>query len=291
MPLSVAFGYGAIGTSALFWFEITEFSNAFWIAHLLLIIGIFSGTIGALVAYKQTSCVAPYINPVVQVDPRYALDLGVDPLVHALVDNLEAMDEINRDHVIRTAALTMLIGRRLHLENDQLREAGLAALFHDIGMLVIPKELLTRAGPLTNNEYEIIQRHAVYGADMLAESPVLRGIAPIVRAHHERIDGSGYPFGLDGTRIPLIARIVSVCDAYDAMINTQRFRTTRSVEPAIETLERYAGLYWDRRIVEAVVRYARTHPPTEIPPILDVLGRIGCDCIPHEGETFMTDAA
>ena len=291
VPMLVAFGFVAVGTSAFYWSSGTPFSNAFWIAHLLLVVGIFTGTIGALIAYKDTANVTPYIEAIAQVDSRHTLDLAVDPLLHTLVEDLERKDAFNRDHVLRTTELSILIGSRLELDREKIRQIGLAALFHDIGMTVLPDGILQQPGPLSDKEYNVLKRHADYGADMLAASQVLHPIAPIVRAHHERIDGTGYPRGLDGTRIPLTARIVAACDAYNAMVSSRRFRTSISVEPAIEMLERHAGLYLDRRVVETIVRYARTHPPTEMPTMLDEIGRIGCDCLPEKVEFFMTDVA
>lgn len=288
-PLTVAAAYGLVGSSALFWLSGEPYSLAFWTVHAFDIGGVFLGTIGALVVYLRTGALKDRLEPILMVDPRGALELGVDPLVHRFIADLEAKDAITRDHVVRTTELAMSIAKKLGLDAELQREVGLAALLHDIGKLVIPDALLNKPGPLTEKEYEIMKRHANYGADMLLESPPLAAIAPAVRAHHERIDGSGYPLGLRSTQIPLVARIVAACDGYDAMANTRQYRAGLSVDMAIDTLERNAGSQWDRRVIETLVRHLRHSPPKHMPEILDAIGRIGCDCIPHP-ESLSTDA-
>lgn len=288
-PLAVAAGYGLVGSSALFWLGGEAYSLSFWAVHAFDIGGVFLGTIGSLIVYLRTGSVRETLAPIFTVDSRAALELGMDPLVHRFIADLEAKDAITRDHVVRTTELAMVTATKLGLDAHVQREVGLAALLHDVGKLVIPDALLNKPGPLTGQEYEIMKRHADYGADMLLESPPLAAIAPAVRAHHERIDGSGYPKGLHGNQIPLAARVVAVCDGYDAMANTRQYRRGLSVETAIDTLERNAGSQWDRRIVETLVRHLRHSPPTNMPDILDAIGRIGCDCIPHP-KSLSTDA-
>jgi putative nucleotidyltransferase with HDIG domain len=227
------------------------------------------------------------LEPVLVVDPRSALELGLEPIVHAFVSELQDKDPITRDHVVRTTELAMETGRSLGLDGKLLRQLGLTALLHDIGKLEIPDAVLNKPGKLTDAEYAIVKRHADYGADLVAASKPLAGIAPSIRAHHERIDGGGYPKGLIGSQIPLIARIVSVCDAFDAMANTRQYREGLSTSRALEILEQHAGSQWDQRVVEAVVRIVRAQPPSQIPQYLDAVGRIGCDCVP---DTFANAA-
>jgi putative nucleotidyltransferase with HDIG domain len=279
-PLAVSLGYGFVGASALVWLGAAPYSTGFWVAHLLDISGVFLGTIGALVAYKRTDHIRPLIETILVVDPRSAFEIGLEPAVHKFIADLEAKDPITRDHVVRTTELAMIVGRTMGMEGDVLRELGLAALLHDIGKLLVPDTLLNKPGALEPDEYKIVQRHAAYGAEIVAESKPLASIAPAIRAHHERIDGSGYPNGLLGHQIPLAARIVAVCDAFDALSNTRQYRQGVSVESAIDVLQRHAGSQWDRRVVETVVRTVRNNPPTLMPERLDAIGRIGCDCIP-----------
>lgn len=280
-PLVISVGYGFVGSSALVWVgAAVPFSSAFWVAHALDLTGVFLGTVGALVVFSKADSVRGTLTPILLVDPRAALELGLEPAVHEFVRDLEEKDPITRDHVVRTTELAMSTGRKLGVDGEDLRELGLTALLHDIGKLRLPDALLNKPGKLTDGEYEMIKRHADYGADILAESTTLASIAPAVRAHHERIDGDGYPLGLAGSQIPFHARIVAVCDAYDAMSNTRQYRKGMSVARALEVLEEHAGSQWDSRVVDIVVRSVRAKPPTEVPQLLDSIGRIGCDCIP-----------
>ena len=280
-PLAVATGYGVVGSSAFVWVGSTTFSTGFWVAHVLEIIGVFFGVIGALLAYRKTSSVQKVLGPILVVDPRSALELGLEPIVHTFISELETKDPITRDHVLRTTELAVVTGDRMGLDAEELRQLGLAALLHDIGKLNIPDVILNKPGSLTDAEYSIIKRHPVYGADLVSQTKILASIAPTIRAHHERIDGGGYPDGLIGSQIPLHARIVSVCDAFDAMAHTRQYREGMGLTRATEILQQHAGSQWDRRIVDLVIHIVRASPPTPIPEQLDRIGRIGCDCVPE----------
>lgn len=157
------------------------------------------------------------------------------------------------------------------------RDCPICRTAGDIGRVRVCRIISPRVGWCCSS---VLQRHADYGADILAESTTLVSIAPAMRAHHERIDGAGYPLGLVGSQIPFHARIVAVCDAYDAMSNTRQYRNGMSLASAIEVLEQQAGSQWHPRVVDTVVRSVRANPPTEVPQLLDSVGRIGCDCIP-----------
>ncbi len=279
-PLLVSLGYGLVGASMLMWLESAPYSVSFWLSHFLLMFGTIAATIGALTAYRMTNYVRPLIESIILVDPRCALEVGIEPSVHKFIADLEDKDPITADHIVRTTELAMTIGPKLGLRGMDLRDLGLTALLHDIGMLLIPDTLVNSTGELEDRDYAIVKRHAIYGAEIVADSPALKSIAPAIMAHHEHIDGSGYPKGLLGPQVPLNARIVSVCDAFDALSNTRRYRPDLDREAAIEILERYAGSQWDRRVVETVVRTVRNNPPREMPDRLDATGRIGCDCIP-----------
>lgn len=283
-PLVVALGYGLMAASSVVWLNPMPYSLTFWVGQLMGILGALVATGGALFAYRRES--HRFLDPIVSIDQRSSLELQNDPLLGTFLSFMNEKDPINKQHVSGTIELVVTIGSRLELSKDKLRDVALSALLHDIGMTVVPESLLNKPSPLTDKEMAIVQRHVNYGADMLEESPVLRSIAPIVRAHHEHIDGSGYPLGLHGSQIPPLARLLSVCDGYDAMINSREYRRSVGVEEALFKMEQLAGFRWDRRVVETLVRWARTHPPEEMPQYLDSIGRIGCDCLPSSDRAF-----
>ena len=283
LPLVVSFGYGLVGASAFVLLSTSPYSMGFWAAHAFDIAGVFTATIGALVVYRRTGSVRDVLQPVLVTDPLSALELGVDPTVHRFVADLELKDEITRDHVVRTAKLAIKVGEELRLDPCALRRVGLTAVLHDVGKLNVPDEILNKPGRLTDEEFEVVQAHAVDGEALVASSLVLAEIAPGVRSHHERIDGGGYPDGLKGDDIPRDARIVSVCDAFDAMSNTRQYREGKSLETVLEILRENSGSQWDPVVVAALEEVIRRDPP----PLgsdgaTSEFGRIGCDCVPAE---------
>jgi HD-GYP domain-containing protein (c-di-GMP phosphodiesterase class II) len=145
-------------------------------------------------------------------------------------------------------------GRELGLPEDEIKALHWAANLHDIGKIGIPDEILNKAGPLSQVEWAVMQRHPIIGARIIAPVKKLSNVAPIIRAHHERFDGAGYPYGLKGADIPLGARIVSVADAYTAMTDERVYRKAMSHAEAVAELQRYAGTQFDPDVVEAFLR-------------------------------------
>ncbi len=250
---AVSVGFAMIGASSLVWVGRAPFTVGFWLAHALDIVGVFLLTIGGIVAYRQRSTLQDVIRPLVANEPLSAFALGLEPLVHRFVASLEAKDPITRDHVARTAAMSMKVGEELRLSAFDLHQVGLGALLHDVGKLTVDDAILHKTGRLDASEYEAIKLHTTVGETLVRESAVLAAIGPTVRGHHERVDGAGYPDGLVGDAIPLAARIVSVCDAFDAMANTRQYRVGMGTDRAIAILREHAGSQWDPRCVSALV--------------------------------------
>ena len=150
--------------------------------------------------------------------------------------------------------------RRSDSTPKPLDEVLRAAELHDIGKLAIPDEILDKAGPLDESEWVFMRQHSVIGERILGAAPALAPVARLVRSSHERWDGGGYPDGLIGEAIPLGARIVFVCDAYDAMTSDRCYQRARTPQAAIAELRRHAGTQFDPRVVEALCAHldART---------------------------------
>ncbi|MGZ4251810.1 MAG: bifunctional diguanylate cyclase/phosphohydrolase [Solirubrobacteraceae bacterium] len=156
-----------------------------------------------------------------------------------------------REHSTGVARLAVSMGRRLGMNTEQLDELGRAAELHDIGKVGIPDAILEKPGVLDAGEWEFIHQHTILGERILSAAPALRPVAKIVRASHERWDGRGYPDGLSGEDIPLAARIVAVCDAYEAITGERCYRPARSDEEARAVLLEEAGHQFDPVVVEA----------------------------------------
>ena len=142
------------------------------------------------------------------------------------------------------------VGERLHLSMPDLLELELGALLHDLGKVRVPASILRKPAALEPHELRVVRRHPVWGAEILADIPGLEPVATIVRFHHERWDGAGYPDGLGGRRIPVASRILSVCDAFHAMTSDRPYRPGVGAGPAMAELRRVAGTQFDPAVVD-----------------------------------------
>jgi putative nucleotidyltransferase with HDIG domain len=181
------------------------------------------------------------------------LEQGFATTLGALCDALEAKDAYTADHAHEVAELAETIGRRMELDPVEQRNLRYAALLHDIGKIGIRSDLLSKPAKLTDMEYAEIKRHSEIGAQLLGRIPMLEGVAPVVRAIHERYDGAGYPDGLAGEEIPLAARIVGACDALHAMTSDRPYRSLMSHDDAVAELRRTSGTQFDPKVVEVLI--------------------------------------
>ena len=171
----------------------------------------------------------------------------------AFLEALATREPSLHAHLEGVAALALAVGHRLGLTADELEELSRAAQLHDLGKLAVPDEILGKPGELDEREWEFIRQHTVVGERILRASPAFRQAATIVRSSHERWDGTGYPDGLVGEAIPLASRIVSACDAFEAMTSSRPYRAARSVENALAELRRCSGTQFDPAIVDVLV--------------------------------------
>lgn len=167
---------------------------------------------------------------------------------------LDAHDPYTAGHSERVSAVSLAIGRDMGLDATQLEVLRLGALLHDIGKIGISDHVLMKPGPLTPAEYEIIKQHPGVGARILRSVPFLEPYIPIVELHHERPDGKGYPHGLQGTEIPMVARIVHVADAFDAMTSARAYRPALATSEGLRELWRCAGSQFDAEVVQALAK-------------------------------------
>jgi two-component system, cell cycle response regulator len=157
-------------------------------------------------------------------------------------------------HLRGTAEWALSVGRELGMEPEALDEVARAAELHDLGKIAIPDEILNKTEPLDESEWAFMRRHTIIGERILLAAPALRPVARLVRASHERYDGSGYPDGLVGEQIPLGARVVAVCDAFDAMLSDRPYREQLDEAEALDQLMRCSGRQFDPVVVEAFAR-------------------------------------
>ncbi len=174
--------------------------------------------------------------------------------VEALANALEAKDEYTSSHARWITDMALRVATELGLDQASLKRVELGALFHDIGKIGIPASILTKPGPLTEAESELIRKHPELGERILAPIAQLEDVRPIVRACHERFDGKGYPDGLCGEEIPLEARIIFACDAFHAMTTNRPYRQALPVDEARDRLLEAAGTQFDPRVVEVCLQ-------------------------------------
>lgn len=192
--------------------------------------------------------------------------------IRALALALDARDPYTAGHSERVSTISVTVGQHMRLSDEDLDTLRLGALLHDIGKIGISDDVLRKPGPLTPVEYEAIKQHPVTGARILRSVAFLARHLPIVELHHERPDGKGYPYGRVGDEIPVLARIVHVVDAFDAMTSARAYRPPRSAAEALQELWRFAGSQFDADVVQALAAVAPTlrldheRPDIGIPP-------------------------
>jgi hypothetical protein len=174
--------------------------------------------------------------------------------VRALTVSLAAKDEYTEEHTRRVALRAVQVGEELGLSPIRLRALATGALVHDIGKLAVPDSVLKKPGPLTDAEFSLIRRHPQSGDKLLADLGFGNDVRQLVRDHHERLDGSGYPHGATGSAISLDVRILAVCDVYDALISTRVYREAWTHDRALALLREESGTAFDPKCVAALER-------------------------------------
>jgi HD-GYP domain-containing protein (c-di-GMP phosphodiesterase class II) len=172
----------------------------------------------------------------------------------ALAEAIEKRDSYTGGHTKRVMDYSVSIGKTMGLPRRELENLELAAILHDVGKIGVKDDILLKVGELDHNELKEMTKHSKYGAEILNHLRQLKDVAPGVKGHHERFDGKGYPDRLSGEKIPLIARIIAVADAFDAMTTDRPYRRAKSPEKALNELRDKMGTQFDRKVVEAFIR-------------------------------------
>ncbi|MGC2195074.1 MAG: diguanylate cyclase [Terriglobales bacterium] len=177
--------------------------------------------------------------------------------IEALALAIEAKDHTTHDHLQRVRVYAIAVAKDLHLSSQELEALQAAALLHDIGKLAVPEHIISKPGRLTPEEFEKMKIHPVVGAEILERVRFPYPVVPIVRAHHEKYDGSGYPFGLKGDEIPIGARILSAVDFLDAMASDRQYRRAIALDEVMLRLKTESGRAFDPRVVDVLQRRYR----------------------------------
>ena len=175
-----------------------------------------------------------------------------ETVLFTLAESIEARDPYTRGHCERLAQMSARLGDRLGIAEEDIKALRWAGIVHDVGKVIVPDSILLKPGPLTPEEILVMRKHAEVGERICAPLRSFRLVLPIIRHHHEKRDGSGYPDGLEGEAIPLTARILQLADVYDALTTDRPYRTAVASEVALSMMDEEATRgWWDRSLFEA----------------------------------------
>ena len=180
--------------------------------------------------------------------------------IEVLRRTVEAKDVYTRGHSDRVSKYALLIGEKLNLSEEEMKTLRIGSLFHDIGKIGIPDSILLKESKLSDDEYSEIKNHPTIGVHILSNATIFKDIIPIVKHHHERYDGKGYPSQLKGEEIPFLARIVAVADTFDAMTSRRSYRNALDLDYTKKEIERCSGTQFDPVIAKIFLEILENEP-------------------------------
>jgi len=208
--------------------------------------------------------------------------------IAALVQAVETKDRYTRGHSERVSRASVMIARVIGMREERVNALRYAGILHDVGKLGVPTKLLQKTGRLTEDEFNAIKLHPLRGLEMLSDIEFLDEAFKGILHHHERLDGRGYPMGLQGHQIPEFARVIAVADAFDSMTSTRSYRHARTVQDAIAELQRCRGTQFDPRMVDALVSALRREPwdATGFDAVAEAEVGLAEPAVDHDDPTF-----
>jgi putative nucleotidyltransferase with HDIG domain len=224
---------------------------SWWVYHALLLAGFGSAVYAIVTEYRRVRVIDEALAGVRLHDDMEHITRGYPEALRALVAAVEAKDEHTHGHSARVAEYSVRLGRQMGLGATQLRELAQGAVLHDIGKIGTADDVLNKPGRLTPQERAWIEQHPVVGWEIVRQAPSLHAALSVVRHHHERWDGGGYPDGLAGDRIPLQARMAAVADVWDALTSERSYRPAWSAKRALDHIVAGAGSQFDPACVDA----------------------------------------
>ena len=232
----------------------TVWKLSWWEYHVLMLAGVMLALWSFATQLSRGQSLRSLVEGTLELEVKVGAELEHVDTIAALAAAIEARDENTKGHNLRVAELAVQIGRAMELPNDTLRTLARAGLLHDVGKIGIPDSILSKPGSLSPDEWTVIKRHPEMGHAILDRVDKLRHEAEIVIAHHERLDGSGYPRGLRGDQIPLEARILAVADTYDVLVSDRPYRKAMGRAHAVTILREECGTHLWEPAVRALLR-------------------------------------
>ncbi|WP_241674786.1 HD-GYP domain-containing protein [Paenibacillus luteus] len=233
---------------------------SWWLYHFLLLASVIIMVMGIVSQYVSSKSITASIKLMFRANPRDWINTYMSTSVRELVMTTEARDSYTAGHNYRVALYALKLGEELSLTSAELRAIAQGGLVHDVGKLRIPDTILNKPGKLTPEERNIIEVHPVSGYDLCKRLGFMPEELSVIRSHHEKWDGSGYPDQLAGEQIPLLARVTAVADVYDALTSSRSYRKAMSHEAAMEIILKESGSHFDPSCVEAWERLVKEQP-------------------------------
>jgi putative nucleotidyltransferase with HDIG domain len=252
--LTVVFGLVLLAVSLFPGLLMQYYELGWWLGHAWELIGI--GLVGVPVALDlhRGAQSRPLTNDLRASELVSAADAFMGPTVRALLVRLAHKDDYTAEHTRGVALRAVQVGEELGLAPVRLRELAIGGLLHDVGKLAVPNEILQKPGALTDDEFDVIKRHPDMGADLVRELGFSAQVGKLVRDHHERLDGSGYPRGLGAPDLDIETRILALCDVFDALLSKRVYRDAWTLADALELISRQSGTKFDPACVDALER-------------------------------------
>jgi HD-GYP domain-containing protein (c-di-GMP phosphodiesterase class II) len=231
---------------------LTYLDLGWWIGHGLEVLGIAAIAAPVALDLRRPAESRPLLGDLSPCSLVAQEEAFLGAQVGALTRLLATRDTYTEEHTRRVALRSVQVGEELGLPPERLRILAAGGLLHDMGKLSVPDEILKKPGSLTEAEYELVKRHSEWGEQLLANLGFPGDVRRLVRDHHERLDGSGYPFGVYGEQLDLETRIIGACDVYDALISPRVYRGAWTHERALDFLREHAGTAFDAGVVHAL---------------------------------------
>jgi putative nucleotidyltransferase with HDIG domain len=226
---------------------------SWWDYHALLLTGFGATVFAVLAGYRRTRAAHETLGGLALAEPLELISRSYPESLEVLAAAVEAKHPYTQGHSARVAELAVRVAQRLGLGSERLRAIAAGALLHDIGKIGVPDAILNKPGPLDREERNRIEEHTGAGWQIARKAQSLGGALDVIRHHHERVDGSGYPDGLPGHAISVEAKIVSVVDVWDALTSERSYRPAWAPEQALEIMEEGRGSQFDPRCLDALL--------------------------------------
>lgn len=261
IQLAIVYNTGWTNTAQVILFATAVNMLGWWMYHSLLLMSMIVMMCAIVVEYRHTDSLATLARRMYRADPDRWIQTYMTSSVSELVKQTETKDAYTAGHNYRVTVYALKLGEEMGLSSTQLKSIALGTLVHDVGKLYVPDYVLNKPDKLAPDERKLIENHPLDGYNMCKQVGFMLEELAIIRSHHEKWDGTGYPDRLSGEAIPLVARVTAVADVYDALTSSRSYRKAMTHERAMSIIQEESGTHFDPRCVEAWVKVVNEEKP------------------------------